>query len=75
MLLNEFVEKFAQCFHHTDPSLIKAETRFSELEEWGSMMTLIVIAMIDADYSKTITSEDLKRALTVADLFEIVKQK
>lgn len=75
MLLKEFVEKFAACFNQTKPETISSSTIFSELEEWGSMMTLIVIAMIDADYEKTITSEDLKNANTVADLFEIVKRK
>lgn len=75
MQLQEFVEKFADCFHHTNHASISSETRFSELDEWGSMMTLIVIAMIDSDYEKTITSEDLKKATTVADLFEIVKNK
>lgn len=75
MQLQEFVEKFAACFHHTPPSTILPDTRFSQLDEWGSMMTLIVIAMIDSDYEKTITSEDLKRATTVSDLFEIVKSK
>ncbi|MFN8322662.1 MAG: hypothetical protein U0T74_08405 [Chitinophagales bacterium] len=75
MQLQEFVEKFADCFHHTNRTSIGSETRFNELDEWGSMMTLIVIAMIDSDYEKTITSEDLKKANTIADLFEIVKSK
>lgn len=75
MLLQEFTEKFAACFHQTKPEEITSQTQFADLEEWGSMMTLIVIAMIDADYDKTISSEDLKKAITVADLFEIVKSK
>lgn len=75
MSLKEFVGKFADCFNQTKPETISASTKFAELDEWGSMMTLIVIAMIDADYEKTITAEDLKRVTTVADLFEIVKHK
>lgn len=75
MQLQEFVQKFADCFHQTDPKLITAETQFRKTEEWGSMMTLIVIAMIDADFGKTITAEDLKSVNTVAELFEKVKSK
>ncbi|MCS6934022.1 MAG: acyl carrier protein [Chitinophagales bacterium] len=75
MLLEEFVHKFSSCFHQTDPLSIKADTEFRKLDEWGSMMALIVIAMIDEDYGKTITAEDLRRANTVADLFEIVRSK
>ncbi len=69
MSLDEFIKKFSDCFHSTNPDLIKAETKFKELDEWGSMMALIVIAMIDSDYGKTITSDDIKSSETVSDLF------
>lgn len=75
MLLEEFVEKFADCFNQTSPASFKPETEFKKLSEWGSMLVLIVIAMIDADYEKVITAEDLKSATTVEQLFEIVKSK
>ena len=75
MLAKEFTQKFAGCFYQTDPLSIKPETEFRKLEEWGSMLALIVIAMIDAELGKTITAEDLKSANTVADLFEIVNNK
>ncbi len=75
MELEEFTGRFAECFHTTDPLTIKADTQFRKLEEWGSMLALIVIAMIDSDYGKTITAEDLKNANTPAELFEIVKNK
>ncbi len=75
MELEDFVKKFAECFNQTDAAVFKPETEFKKLDEWGSMMALIIIAMIDADYSKTITSDDLKNAHTIAVLFEIVKTK
>ncbi|MBP6731436.1 MAG: acyl carrier protein [Chitinophagales bacterium] len=75
MQLNDFIKKFAECFNETDAAAIQADTRFRELDEWGSMMALIVIAMIDGDFDKTITADDLKSAETVAGLFEIVKSK
>lgn len=75
MELQEFTQKFADCFNQTDASLIKPETEFKALEEWGSMLALIVIAMIDSDYSKTVSSDDLKNATTIASLFEIVSKK
>jgi len=75
MELEDFTKKFADCFHQTSPDSIQAGTEFRKLEEWGSMMALIVIAMIDADFGKTISSDDLKNATTVSSLFEIVKNK
>ena len=75
MSLDEFTQKFAGCFNQTDPGLIKPNTEYKTAEEWGSMLALIVIAMIDVETGKAITGEDLKTALTVADLYEIVKSK
>ena len=75
MQSEDFVRKFAACFHQTEPASIQVTTRFRELEEWGSMLALIVIAMIDSDFNKTITAEDLKSVNTVAELFEVVKNK
>ena len=75
MQLEDFVQKIAACFHQTEPASITAATRFRELEEWGSMLALIMIAMIDSDFNKTMTAEDLKSVNTVAELFEVVKNK
>jgi len=75
MELEDFTRKFAACFNQTDPALITGETAFKQLEEWGSMMALIVIAMVDSDYGKTLHSEDLKNAQTVKQLFEIVNSR
>lgn len=75
MLLEDFTEKFAACFNQTNAADITPETKFRELEEWGSMLSLIVIAMIDADYNKTITAEDLKSVSTVRELFDLATRK
>ena len=75
MLVEEFVQKFADCFYQTDPLSIKKDTEFKKLEEWGSMMALIVIAMVDSELEKTITAEDLKSATTVAGLFDVINNK
>lgn len=75
MELDTFVQKFAGCFHQTNPAMIKSDTVFKQLDEWGSMMALIVIAMVDSDYGKTLQAEDLKSAETVAELFDIVRSK
>ncbi len=70
MQLEDFTQKFAECFHQTDVSQISQSTQFKKLDEWGSMLALIIIAMVDAEYGKTLSSEDLKEADTVEQLFE-----
>lgn len=75
MELNEFVEKFAEQFDDTDPSEIKADTRFRDLDEWSSLIGLSVIAMVDEECDVLLKGEDMRKANTPAELFEIVKSK
>ena len=75
MKLNEFVEKFAEQFDETDPAEITASTNFRDLEEWSSLIGLSVIAMIDEEYDVTLRGDDMRKANTVEELFEIVKSK
>ena len=73
MELEEFIENFAALFDNTDPSEIKAETVFKELEEWCSIIALSVIAMVDEEYEVNLTGEDILNSNTVEDLFNEVK--
>ena len=44
MELKEFIENFAEQFDDTDASEIQADTEFHELDEWGSLTGMGVIA-------------------------------
>ena len=75
MELKDFIEKFADQFDDTEPSEIKAETVFKELDEWTSLIALSVIAMIDEEYDIAIKGDDIRNSNTVEDLFNAVKAK
>ncbi|MCC8173993.1 MAG: acyl carrier protein [Odoribacter sp.] len=75
MKLNEFTENVRLQFEDTDSSLIEANTEFKQLDEWSSLIVLSLIAMIDEEYNVSIKGEDINKANTVNDLFEIVKSK
>lgn len=75
MELNEFIENFANQFDDTDPSAIKADTMFKELDEWSSLVALSVIAMVDEEYDVTIKGDEIRNSRTVEDLFNAVKAK
>lgn len=75
MELNEFIKKFADQFDDTDASEIKAETVFRDLDEWSSMTGLAVLNMCDNEYDVTLTFDELKNAITVKNLFDIVAKK
>ena len=75
MELKEFIEKFAEQFDDTDASVIQADTEFHELDEWGSLTGMGVIAMVKTTYGRTITGKEIRECVTVEDLFNLVASK
>lgn len=75
MELKEFIENFAEQFDDTDASEIQADTEFHELDEWGSLTGMGVIAMVKTTYGKTITGKEIRECVTVEDLFNLVVSK
>ncbi len=75
MNIEEFIENFAAQFDETDPEIIVSDTKFKELDEWSSLTALSVIAMVDDEYDVIIKGNDILKAETIQDLFEIVQKK
>ena len=73
--LNKFIELFAEQFEDTDPSTITGETMFHDLDEYSSLIALSIIAMVDEEYDVQLKGDDMRSAVTVEDLFNIVKSK
>jgi acyl carrier protein len=72
MTREEFLKGIQEQFDDTDVNLINFETKFRELEEWSSMMALIIIAFIDERFSKTLSGDDFKKCITIEDLFQLL---
>ena len=62
-------------FDDTEVVLFTCDTKFRDLNEWGSLTTLSIIAMVDEEYGVEIKADDLRKAETIGDLFEIVYSK
>ena len=75
MNLEEFVARFAEEFDETPAEQFKADTVFKSLEEWGSLTALSIIAMVDEEYDVQLKGDDMRAAITVEDLFNIVRSK
>ena len=75
MELKEFIENFADQFEETDPAEITGATGFHELDEYCSLIALSIIAMVDEEYDVQLKGDDMRSAVTVEDLFDIVKSK
>ena len=60
-------------FEETEPSEIQAETDFHELDEWGSLLGMSVIAMTKEVYGKKITGKQIKECKSVKALFDLIE--
>ncbi|MBD5226803.1 MAG: acyl carrier protein [Bacteroidales bacterium] len=75
MELKRFTEHIADQFNDIDASEITADTVFKDLDEWSSLTALSFIAMVDEEYDVTLKGDDIRKANTIKDLFNIVASK
>lgn len=75
MELNDFIEKFAEQFDDVDANSLTAETKFREIEGYTSLVALLIITMIDEEYNVTVTGDDMKKQVTIGDLFNLVSSR
>ncbi|MBP5505166.1 MAG: acyl carrier protein [Bacteroidales bacterium] len=75
MELQEFIQNFANQFDDTDAELFSPSTLFRDLDEWSSLIGLSIILMVDEEYGITIGADDMKKAQTIEELFNVVKSK
>lgn len=73
--LDEFIKLVAEQFDGTDASEIKASTVFHDLDEYSSLVALSIIAMADEEFDVQLKGDDMKSAVTVEDLYNVVKNK
>ncbi len=75
MNLNDYIASFADQFEDTEPEEITASTKFHELEEWDSLIALAVLNMTEKKFGKKITFDEMKKCVTVEDLFIAITAK
>jgi acyl carrier protein len=75
MEIQDFINHFKDVFDETDVNTLSANTIFRNLEEWSSLIALSIIAMVDEEYDVQLKGDDMRSAITVEDLFNIVKSK
>lgn len=73
--MEKFIELFAEQFDEIDVTLLKPETRFRELEEWSSLVALLVITMVDEEYGVVLPPEEMRKTQTIQELFDLVQSK
>lgn len=75
MTLDEFVTAFAKEFDETPAEQFKAGTVYKELDEWGSLTALSIIALTMGSFGKKITGADLRACNTIEALYNLIQTK
>lgn len=75
MEITKFIENFGSQFEETDLSTFKPDTKFRELDEWSSLMTLSILAMVDEEYDIQLKADEMRKTNTIQELFDLVNGK
>lgn len=72
MTVEEKLELLAETFD-VEGDDITGESVLADLDCWDSMTKLSLIVMFDDEFGKKITSEDIKKFITVNDIISLMK--
>lgn len=75
MEISKFIQDFESCLEETDSGTISADTRFRDLDEWSSMLSLVLIATVNEEYDLKLTGEEIKNSQTIEDIFNKLNSK
>lgn len=75
MELSKFVTLFSEQFDNTPIDQFSPKTAFRNLDEWGSLTALSIIAMVDEEMEVRITGADIRSCETIEDLFKLAQSK
>lgn len=74
--LNFFIVRFVEMMHEIDAcfdySSLTAETNFEDIEGWSSLAAVFMVTMIDEEFSKEISTEQIKSANNLKDIYNII---
>lgn len=75
MDIKNFIENFSSLLTQSNVGELSENTEFKKLPEWGSLIALSVIAMVEDEYDVLLKSTDILGAQTLRELFDIISEQ
>lgn len=75
MDLQDFIFHFAEQLEDTSVNNLSPKTVFHELDEYSSIIALMIIAMIDEEYGVSVNAKEMATSVTIEDLYNVVCSK
>lgn len=73
--IEEFIAKLEEEFDELEPGYLTPNTNYREIENWGSMHALIIIALVDTEFDISLSGAELRETNTIQDLYDLVLKK
>jgi acyl carrier protein len=70
--MEEFLVEMAEIL---EEDTVNPSDELSDFESWDSLAGLSVVAMADANFGANIMAQDLRSAVTVEDLYQLIISK
>jgi hypothetical protein len=75
MEIQDFICLIEDEFEEIPNGTLAGKSIFRDLESWSSMHALLFVALIDHNYNVLLNGDELKGAITIEDLFLLIKSK
>ncbi len=75
MDISTFIQHFADQFFDTSADQLHPDTVFRELDEYSSIVALLIMTMNDEEYGVSVSGNEMLAAVTIQDLYNIVQAK
>jgi acyl carrier protein len=72
---SKFLENFAAIFDDVDVNGLSMDTHFKDFDEWSSLAALGLLAVVSDEYNVELNNDDIKNAVTIQDIFNVVKNR
>jgi acyl carrier protein len=72
---NQFIKDFELLFDEVETGTFTLETIFREQDEWSSLVSLTLIAMVDENYNVKLSGDDIRNSHTISDVYNKVLVK
>ena len=74
MELKDFIDKIVEQLEIESAEMLNGDTKFRELEEWSSLSVMELIALYDDEFDKQIGDVDIKKCVTIGDLYKLATE-
>jgi acyl carrier protein len=73
--LQTFIRNLEREFDDLGPRTLDTNTRFLDLPHWTSLQALLIAVGFERDYGVTLSADEFRAAVTIADLHRMVLTK